>query len=78
MPEPVSHLKFNRRPLGLLINFNLPVFKDGIIRLVSGGLFQKCEHHDRQRRVVLDCSHHRDTEARRKPSPPYTERCIQM
>ena len=33
-------LKFERRSLGLLINFNVPVLKHGIRRVVAGELFK--------------------------------------
>jgi len=31
----LTYLKLYRRPLGLLLNFNVPVLKDGIKRLVN-------------------------------------------
>ncbi len=39
----LTYLKLERRSLGLLINFNSPVLKTGIHRVVSGSLF-KDEH----------------------------------
>ncbi|MBI5693283.1 MAG: GxxExxY protein [Verrucomicrobia bacterium] len=36
----LTYLKFHRLPLGLLVNFNVPVLKDGIRRIVSGDLFR--------------------------------------
>ena len=36
----LTYLKLDRRPLGLLINFNVPVLKDGVRRVVSGELFR--------------------------------------
>jgi GxxExxY protein len=36
----LTYLKLNRRSLGLLINFNVPVLKDGIRRVVLGDVFQ--------------------------------------
>ena len=30
-----TYLKMSRKPIGLLINFNVPVLKDGIIRQVK-------------------------------------------
>jgi GxxExxY protein len=36
----LTYLKLQRRPLGLLLNFNVPVMKEGIKRVVCGSLFQ--------------------------------------
>lgn len=36
----LTYLKLERRPLGLLINFNTSVLKDGVRRVVSGDLFK--------------------------------------
>lgn len=36
----LTYLKLERRSLGLLINFNTPVLKDGIRRVVAGDLFK--------------------------------------
>jgi GxxExxY protein len=36
----LTYLKLERRSLGLLINFNVPVLKDGIRRVVAGDLFK--------------------------------------
>jgi GxxExxY protein len=36
----LTYLKLARRSLGLLINFNVPVLKDGIRRVVRGDLFK--------------------------------------
>ena len=36
----LTYLKLERRSLGLLINFNVPVLKAGIRRVVAGDLFQ--------------------------------------
>lgn len=36
----LTYLKLERRPLGLLINFNAAVLKDGIRRVVYGDLFK--------------------------------------
>lgn len=36
----LTYLKLEARPLGLLINFNVPVLKDGIRRVVTGNLFK--------------------------------------
>ena len=37
----LTYLKLERRSLGLLINFNVPVLKQGIRRVVAGELFQE-------------------------------------
>jgi GxxExxY protein len=34
----LSYLRLSRRPLGLLINFNVPILKDGIHRVINGVL----------------------------------------
>ena len=31
----ITYLKLSQKPVGLLINFNVPVLKDGIIRRVN-------------------------------------------
>ena len=36
----LTYLKLERRSLGLIINFNLPMLKDGIRRVVAGDLFR--------------------------------------
>ena len=36
----LTYLKLDRRSLGLLINFNVPILKDGVRRVVSGELFK--------------------------------------
>lgn len=36
----LTYLKLERRPLGLLVNFNVPALKDGVRRVVAGELFQ--------------------------------------
>ena len=36
----LTYLKLGNRPLGLLINFNVPVLKNGIRRVVQGDLFK--------------------------------------
>ncbi len=38
--QMLTYLKLERRPLGLLINFNEPVLKDGVRRIVCGDLFK--------------------------------------
>lgn len=38
--QVLTYLKLERRPLGLLINFNVPVLKDGIRRIAFGDLFK--------------------------------------
>ncbi len=37
----LTYLKLERRSLGLLVNFNTPVLKDGVRRVVSGDLFKQ-------------------------------------
>ena len=36
----LTYLKLERRPVGLLINFNVPVLKDGVRRVAAGDLFK--------------------------------------
>lgn len=36
----LTYLKLNQKPLGLLINFNVPLLKDGIERVVTGNTFR--------------------------------------
>lgn len=36
----LTYLKLEQRSLGLLINFNVPLLKDGIRRVVAGGLYK--------------------------------------
>jgi GxxExxY protein len=36
----LTYLKLNQKPLGLLINFNVPLLKDGIERVVTGDTFR--------------------------------------
>jgi GxxExxY protein len=36
----ITYLKLNQKPLGLLINFNVPLLKDGIERVVIGETFR--------------------------------------
>ncbi len=38
--QVLTYLKLERRPLGLLINFNVPILKDGIRRISYGDLFK--------------------------------------
>ncbi len=38
--QVLTYLKLERRPLGLLINFNVPIPKDGIRRIAYGDLFK--------------------------------------
>lgn len=37
----LTYLRLERRPLGLLVNFNVPLLKDGIHRIVNGDLFRR-------------------------------------
>jgi GxxExxY protein len=36
----LTYLKLEPKPLGILVNFNVPVLKDGIGRVVAGDLFK--------------------------------------
>jgi GxxExxY protein len=36
----LTYLKLERRSLGLIVNFNVPILKDGIRRAVAGDLFK--------------------------------------
>ncbi|HPW80941.1 MAG TPA: GxxExxY protein [Verrucomicrobiota bacterium] len=36
----LTYMKLDQKPLGLLINFNVPILKDGIERLIAGTLLQ--------------------------------------
>ncbi len=36
----LTYMKLDQKPLGLLINFNVPILKDGIERLIVGTLVQ--------------------------------------
>ena len=45
----LTYLKLERRSLGLLVNFNVPVLKDGIRRVAAGDLFK----HERPTRSDL-------------------------
>ena len=36
----LTYLKLDGKPLGLLINFNVPILKRGIKRIVCGNLFR--------------------------------------
>ncbi len=47
--QVLTYLKLERRSLGLLINFNVPILKDGIHRVVAGDVFK----HDRPTRTDL-------------------------
>ena len=38
--QVLTYLNLGRRSLGLLVNFNVPVLKDGIRRIVTGELFK--------------------------------------
>lgn len=39
--QPLTCLKLERRALGLLLNFNAPILKDGLRRVTSGDLFKE-------------------------------------
>ena len=36
----LTYLKLDQKPLGLLINFNVPVLKQGVKRVACGNLFK--------------------------------------
>jgi hypothetical protein len=36
-----GHLKLDQKPLGLLINFNVPILKQGVRRVAWGDLFKE-------------------------------------
>jgi GxxExxY protein len=40
----LTYLKLARQPLGLLINFNVPLLKQGVKRVVAGDLFRTENH----------------------------------
>ena len=40
LAQLLTYLKLNQKPLGLLINFNVPVLKDGVHRVVIGDTFR--------------------------------------
>jgi GxxExxY protein len=40
LAQLLTYLKLNHQPLGLLINFNVPVLKDGVHRVVIGDTFR--------------------------------------
>ncbi len=54
----LTYLKLERRSLGLLVNFNVPVLKDGIRRVVAGHLFkdEKSARTDFGQLVLLLCA----------------------
>jgi GxxExxY protein len=43
----LTYLKLDKKPLGLLINFNVPVLAKGIKRVVAGSLFADERHGDK-------------------------------
>jgi GxxExxY protein len=54
----LTYLKLERRSLGLLVNFNVPLLKNGIRRVVAGDLFsaEKGIRSDLGRLVILLCA----------------------
>jgi GxxExxY protein len=40
LAQLLTYLKLNQKPLGLLINFNVPVLKAGVHRVVIGDTFR--------------------------------------
>lgn len=54
----LTYLKLERRSLGLLLNFNTPVLKNGIKRVVAGELFleEKAGGGDCRQLLVLLCA----------------------
>ena len=41
--QVLTYLKLERRSLGLIVNFNVPMLKDGIRRIVAGDLFKDAD-----------------------------------
>ena len=41
--QVLTYLKLKRCPVGLLLNFNVPVLKDGIVRIVNASLARTLE-----------------------------------
>jgi len=41
--QVLTYLKLRQCPVGLLLNFNVPVLKDGIVRIVNASLIQSLE-----------------------------------
>ena len=41
--QVLTYLKLRQCPVGLLLNFNVPVLKDGIVRIVNASLAQTLE-----------------------------------
>jgi len=41
--QVLTYLKIAKKPFGLLINFNVPVLKQGVKRIVCGNLFNPAE-----------------------------------
>lgn len=54
----LTYLKLERRPLGLLVNFNVPALKDGVRRVAAGDLFktEKPARSDLGHLVLLLCA----------------------
>ena len=54
----LTYLKLERRALGLLVNFNVPMLKNGVQRVVSGELFKddKKERSDEGQLMLLLCA----------------------
>lgn len=54
----LTYLKLERRALGLLVNFKVPVLKNGVRRMVSGELFkdEKNERSDWSRLALFLCA----------------------
>ena len=41
--QVLTYLKLRQCPVGLLLNFNVPVLKDGIVRIVNASLVRTIE-----------------------------------
>jgi len=41
--QVLTYLKLRQRPVGLLLNFNVPVLKDGIVRIVNASMVRTIE-----------------------------------
>jgi len=54
----LTYLKLQKQSLGLLINFNVPVLKDGVRRIVAGELFkdERSSHSDLGHLLGLLCA----------------------
>jgi GxxExxY protein len=44
----LTYLKLKECPVGLILNFNVPVLKDGIVRIVNSSLVHSHDHFDQE------------------------------